>query len=772
MLIRTIALWNSGRDVRRVDLDAGLNVITGESQTGKSALIEIIRYCLGSTELRVPAGPIAENAAYYGLSIQVGETRVFLGRPALAAGQQSSSEAQLEIGLEDLPDPDKLMPNTNTEALRDWLGQSIGIEENRFDPPAGATRPPLVAKMSHALIHCFQRQDEIASRQLLFHSQADPFIAQAIKDTLPYFLGVTGPEQLRRTAQLRELRRTLGATERDRRVVEEVLSEGLDEARALLSQAADAGLVELVDPPSALPDALARLVAVRDAPTPASPGQPPGEEFDRLQRERRDLAEQLRVLREQRALASAIAQGGDAAEEESIEQVVRLQPINVLPRRENPTHCPICEQPLENPPPAVDQLRASLDDLERQIGAVERDRPGIVAVEEELLGQDALVREQLQANRAALDRLADSSEAVDDHQKLLHLGAWVRGRIDHYVEKSVQATDGRLASLLAAENSIRQQIAGLEEELDPTRVREAATSVLIGIGRRMTEMAWALGLEHADWGVRVELGRLTVVADTSTGPVYMDTAIGSAKNWVGYHLATVLSLQEHFVQQTRPVPSFLVLDQPTQAFFPSERSSEEVNDQDRADALAQFSLMRNVVVGLDGRLQVLVLDHADFDVDWFQAAVRERWRDGEALIPRAWLAPDVPADEIELVFRPLDIDKDDTTTRSHLTAAFEGATWELEPVRGLAPDIVTLILTGTVSLRIIVTTLVKLTCQVRKRGLILDVTLGALEITETSELPGGTVVILAPGGHSERYDVCEDKVDIGAVLNRLLPPRE
>lgn len=104
----------------------------------------------------------------------------------------------------------------------------------------------------------------------------------------------------------------------------------------------------------------------------------------------------------------------------------------------------------------------------------------------------------------------------------------------------------------------------------------------------MTEMAQRLGLEHADSGVRVDLGRLTVVADTDAGPVYMDTGIGSAKNWVGYHLSTVLSLQQHFIRRSRPVPSFLVLDQPTQAFFPADTTDAEIPDEDRVDALAQF----------------------------------------------------------------------------------------------------------------------------------------------------------------------------------------
>jgi hypothetical protein len=158
----------------------------------------------------------------------------------------------------------------------------------------------------------------------------------------------------------------------------------------------------------------------------------------------------------------------------------------------------------------------------------------------------------------------------------------------------------------------------------------------------MTEIAKRLELEHADSGVRVDLSRLTVVADTEEGSIYMSTGIGSAKNWVGYHLATVLSLQQHFVTQRRPVPGFLVLDQPSQAFFPADLPNEEIIDQDRQDAFGQIEVIREVVAELEDRLQVIVIEHADFDVDWYQEAVRQRWRDGDALIPQSWI--DAPAE--------------------------------------------------------------------------------------------------------------------------------
>ena len=45
-----------------VEFLPGLNVITGKSSTGKSAIIEIFDYCFGSSDYTVPEGIITANA--------------------------------------------------------------------------------------------------------------------------------------------------------------------------------------------------------------------------------------------------------------------------------------------------------------------------------------------------------------------------------------------------------------------------------------------------------------------------------------------------------------------------------------------------------------------------------------------------------------------------------------------------------------------------------------------------------------------------------------
>ena len=65
--------------------------------------------------------------------------------------------------------------------------------------------------------------------------------------------------------------------------------------------------------------------------------------------------------------------------------------------------------------------------------------------------------------------------------------------------------------------------------------------------------------------------------------------------------------------------------------------TQEKIDADRQAVKRLFNLIFDVVEKLGGKFQVLITDHPDFSDDVrFQAALRERWRDGLKLVPEDW----------------------------------------------------------------------------------------------------------------------------------------
>ncbi len=99
--------------------------------------------------------------------------------------------------------------------------------------------------------------------------------------------------------------------------------------------------------------------------------------------------------------------------------------------------------------------------------------------------------------------------------------------------------------------------------------------------------------------------------------------IGSGSNWLSHHLAMLLALRQFYLAQPHsPAPGFLVVDEPSQVYFPKNlvpRLDEEEQDlrlrDEDIDAVRQvFETLGTVVLKAQGKLQVIVLDHAGRDV--------------------------------------------------------------------------------------------------------------------------------------------------------------
>jgi hypothetical protein len=133
--------------------------------------------------------------------------------------------------------------NTNVSAVEKFLGAAIGISENEHRPST-PTRDPLEANFRHALLFAFQDQNDIDSKQRLFHRQDEGFVAQAIKDTLPYFLGAIDENHLLKQAQLDQARRHLRQLERQLREAEALDSATYPRAQALIDEAKHVGLID------------------------------------------------------------------------------------------------------------------------------------------------------------------------------------------------------------------------------------------------------------------------------------------------------------------------------------------------------------------------------------------------------------------------------------------------------------------------------------------------------------------------------------------------
>ncbi len=640
MQILDIVLYSHHGESRRLVVNPGkVNIVTGASKTGKSALVAIVDYCFGGGECRVPEGPIRRSVSWFGLRLQLSDGQAFIAHRCPDSHAASSEDCFVELGKNvGIPAHSALRQTTNTAGLESLLSSWCGIQDNLHEPPAGQTRRALSANVRHALALCFQPQDEIIRRQQLFHGTSDNFFAQAIKDTLPYFLGAVDEEYVRKREQLRRLREQLRACERQLSELKALRGTGVSKAATLLAQARDNGLTYAQA--ESWEETIESLQAVAVVPIgQVDESVPDGDEYARLSGEREVYLEELQRLKDEIGLARAFEREEKGFSREASEQRARLTSINLFNGSEAGHNCPLCSHSLlqEGSPPAVAEIKSALEDVSQRLESVTKASPQVQKAIADLESRLADTQTALGKNRAEMEAVRASNERLQEMRDLAGRQAHILGRISLYLESMPDLPDTK--ALEARAQELQNACAALEDELSDENVRARIDSIVSILGKQMTDWASTLELEHSAYPLRLDVKKLTIVADTVDGPVPMDR-MGSGENWVGYHLIAHLALHQWFAERKRPVPRFLFLDQPSQVYFPPEKdvdgSLNEGKEDDRVAVKRMFRLVFDVVQALQPKFQVIITEHADINEDWYQGAVVERWRGGLKLVPDDW----------------------------------------------------------------------------------------------------------------------------------------
>jgi peptidoglycan hydrolase CwlO-like protein len=640
--ILNILVYGANGQIRSIELKPdAVNVVTGQSKTGKSALIHIVDYCLGRRECNVPAGVIRKHVEWYAVKLQTSSGEVFIARRNPEPGKESSEDIYIERGTSlSFPEASSLTKNANLETLASILNQVLGIGEYTHEPKAGQTRKTGTADIGKALFYCFQEQSEIDDQKFLFHRQGEPFIPQSIKDYLPYFLGAITDEFIQNKEELRKLNRKLKQVESRIAERNRLKGQNFERAFALLNEAKSVDLIAADEP---LQDSWSNVRQLIEAALARNIDNDPAEPNvdvlnDLLDRQQR-IRETYRIATSELKSLKDLKRSSNGFGSEMGEQKSRLESINIFGHTGDPNTCPLCSSTLPSAVPSAEAIRASLTDIDSQLEAVTNDTPhldAMIAKAEDQLGE---IKKQLDEVKASIISLQTTNQRISDLRDFNSRRAMIKGRLSLYLENmpanDVDDSDDKLEA-----EKIAEQVRALEAVLDDETLAGRLESILSLVSAQITSLARKLEIEHSDSPMRLDLKKLTIVADhADDGPIPMPK-MGSGETWVGLHLVTHLALHNWFFKKQRPVPQFLFLDQPSQAYFPPDTSAETVREQTEATNPDRQSVIRmfKLIVEETKNFQVIVTEHADIREDWYQALVRENWWDGkQKLVPVEWI---------------------------------------------------------------------------------------------------------------------------------------
>ncbi|WEL43668.1 AAA family ATPase [Pseudomonas sp. CBSPBW29] len=63
--VKSVGVVDRDNEVHQVTFKSGLNIITGKSSMGKSAIIEIFDFCFGNSDDTIPKGVITARSKMY-----------------------------------------------------------------------------------------------------------------------------------------------------------------------------------------------------------------------------------------------------------------------------------------------------------------------------------------------------------------------------------------------------------------------------------------------------------------------------------------------------------------------------------------------------------------------------------------------------------------------------------------------------------------------------------------------------------------------------------
>lgn len=646
--ILKLVLWSkAGHQPRIVEFEPGMvNVISGASKTGKSAVIPIIDYCLASGKCSIPVGTIREACSWFGVVIDTLEGQKLLARREPGEARQTGDMFVLEGDEVEVPD-ETPVKNTTADAVKRRLDKLAGLSQLGLNPEAEVAR----VSFRDLMAFTFQPQYIVANPMVLYFNADTTEHREKLKAIFPYVLGAITPPMLAARWEIERLNRELRRKDSALNAVRTAVRAWQVETQGWLRTAMEYGLLPAGTEIPADWNVIVDLLRKASQSNTRSAG-PTTDSID-------VALQQLQSLREQESIAAAKL----ADERQRLNEIQRLlnsseaygSAIRIQRDRLDiagwlKARATTSEDVLvtlgDSGRNRLDALTEALASLDVQLrtkpemsDAFDRERLRLRAEVEKASTVLAQVRQQI----ALLEQRSAHVRAVIFRQD--NIERFV-GRLEQALQSFERSQDG---STLADEITLlRQQLEVQRAIYNETTVARKMTNALLRVEKFAGEIVPKLDAEWPDEPIRISVPDLTIKVVQPDREDYL-WEIGSGANWLAYHLAVTLALQRFFLGEVNhPVPGLLIYDQPSQVYFPSgfevkdaEQPTGRTRDQDIAAVRKVFETLGSEIVRADGRLQAIVLDHAGKDVwgDIPGVALAQAWRGDQKLVPAEWLRP-------------------------------------------------------------------------------------------------------------------------------------
>nr|QNO44326.1 hypothetical protein JKAPHALJ_00013 [Methanosarcinales archaeon ANME-2c ERB4]QNO46491.1 hypothetical protein PAACNKLE_00027 [Methanosarcinales archaeon ANME-2c ERB4] len=656
--IRHIGVTDHNDNVHAVTFGPGVNVVTGKSSTGKSALIEIFDFCFGSSEFTIPEGVITEHANIYFTVIRLLETNLVLARrrgdtKAFIKEEPDDVVKEAKTFTVSYFDKDYFIPlHEFKKSLKLHFGLRItdvedDLSKREYRYNKGKLPSPSIRSFASFML---QHQNLIANKHAIFYRFDEKEKREQAIEHFKVFAGFADQTYFMKSQELNELKTKKRSIERQipkatdsKEKAKAKLENALKDYLAISGYELKMGDISdvVANPMPALDrlrEAKVDVIAVSDEHIKLK---------QEAERERGKLTAELRKGQQKLAdIRSSIQFAKSYTEETGSVPVPEEAELYA-------SKCPFCHTHHSSVEQDANKLYDAVLWLNEELGKSKYMLESFEEQEQKAKRELEKLKSTVKSADEKIVRIDKPIVELERYKTQYELSLRAKIQVETVLEQLLEKPDQRLEEQL---KKIKEEIAEINKFLEQN----------YNVGRKLNEAEKRIRSYMKDLGGRFEF-------EKSYQPVNLDFSLdtfdlwhesgkrkiflrsmGSGANWLYCHLTLFLALHRYFCSlgERCSIPSILFLDQPSQVYFPSvldtakEFSPREIADKEGDarkrpvddDIKAVTNLYSQLVKFCEETLketeikpQIIVTDHADNlkldgEVSFESLVQGRRWR--------------------------------------------------------------------------------------------------------------------------------------------------
>lgn len=590
--INKMILWLKTGEPREIELKNNMvNVITGNSKTGKTAVLEIIDYCFCGSDSNISYRHIGENVLWYGLNFCINGKDFTIAR-----GERKNNSPSNDYYFSGIGEIPKLpIPSIGESDLKTILEQEFKISEKVAFSHGGKT-----VKGNSKISYRYFLMFNTLSGNIITHSDTyfDKQSVERYREALPRIFdlatGITTLENIVISDKIEALEKDLSKLEREKMQELQGQENKKAELMLLIKRAKEARIINVMS--DGYEEDLENL---KEAITKGNLSLVDFEDenlLEELKKERQNII--IRIKKLKRFSKRYAAYKKYLSREES-----SLKPILYIKKYvEN----------IEN-----DEYKQFLNLLEKEYyqirEVIKTKMPFEIDVEDKV--------DKLESELQEIERKIDLCPEINyipigDRARYMAIGEIKSDFLRLINEPETRSQIDEKISLKEKElESLKDKYVSLEEKrLNMIEALNDYIQTYINISKEAFE-------EYGEYLSAFNYKKKTL--EMRQNKASFTEKLTSSSDHLFMHMCLFLGMHEMILENEVPyVPSFLILDQPSRPYFNNKRydltkSKEFINKKDDWNKVVQIFVLLNAFIDNirknEDEFQIVVLEHVSVD---------------------------------------------------------------------------------------------------------------------------------------------------------------